>query len=495
MGIYGHAFENYKSIDHLLELFNFEYDSLINEFTFLNKIQIVSEANKIISNIWNKLKQIFQKAKVIFSNLLMNVAKLKSTKMPKQMCDDLVKVLQVLQPRTLVGTKELINYYKKAVKGNYTDKEVSDDKIKRNSGLKGYAMDTSVEFEIDKSTVDITESIDAIKKMEEYSRLQENNYSDDNAIEVPLTKITSDMQDAKANCFDFESHLSDIQNLSTKAENEELNNKVIKFCKKIIEYYHLRINLLTKFFNNAKFSIKNISGMIKNKAIETKLSTNRNIMKIKVKLGRDKTNQVKNNLRKLLELNKSEQYKEYESVHSDTCKILGIPEKVTFMCAYPSQEIESVDDVALLVFYYKNDYTEIPVGGRPLYHHSTSKDSLSELKPTAIGNWDATFYPEPRVYFHMNVILNKAAKNIDTKEEFEVGWVEKDADGNIIDSGTETRLERMFDNNKIYKCDTKVDYVYKDTEMGNTGTFVISEKPIKVKEIDYEEWKKENGFK
>ena len=127
--------------------------------------------------------------------------------MNKQMCDDLVKVLQVAQPRTLIGTNELLNYYKKAVKTGHEQDEVKDTKIKRNSGISAYGMNTSIEFEVDKSIVDLNESLEAAKKLPEYKRIEEDKYDKEkDLIEIPLDNITKDLKDSRMNSVNFENH-------------------------------------------------------------------------------------------------------------------------------------------------------------------------------------------------------------------------------------------------------------------------------------------------
>lgn len=499
MGIYGHKFDNV--IDSNLNNACIYLDNEVNLFVEMN-ILLEGSLKESFFKVIEKVKEFFRKIKKIFQSLILNFNRLKSAKISKQQNQDLIKVLKVCQPRTLQGTKELIDYYKNIMnsKKDISKEEIKDGDIKRNQGPDEYSMDTSINFEADKTIVDIKESLEAAEKLEEYDRLMKNEYKKEDLELIPLNSIVDDMKDCLKQVESFEKDLDTITNMNKDIDdsNEEvknISNKMVKFCKEIIRYYNFRIKILNIYFKSAKLSMKAVKSLFGNKIDFTKTSTNINGGKHEViTLKNEIAFRLSDLVDDLQEANKEKDYKRYKELQSKLLSVLHCQEgeTVTILGSTPKND-DPDDDWDIEIQHFKNTYEEIPVGGRPLYHHSSESTDLEELKPTAVGNWGQTYYPDPRIYVHLNVILNKAGKKLDKGRIIDIPEFNFDKDGNI-DIKYKKQMEYLFENRNVYKIDENIDTVYKDTEMGGTGTFIISEKPIKLKKIDYEQWKKENDF-
>lgn len=489
MGIYGNILK--PNIEILIDNFN-------NDITLFDTLYLQESIKSTISTLFVKIISLFKKAKQIFSNFILNINRFKSISLPKQEIEDLEKCLQVMQPRTLTGTKDIIKYYKKLniSSDKELNSEIKDGKLHRNSGPAFNSMNTTIEFEIDKSTIDIKESIDALEKLEEFKRINSNEYKDENKIEIPVNNLVSDMKECRSNCFEFEEYLTSLSN-NINIKDEDINKKVIEFCKLNIKYYQQRILLLNKFFNNAKFSFNWVKGFT-SKVIMSKLSTKKDATKITINMGRDKMIKLVTLLNELQQLSKNNKFRDYKKKHEECCALLGIPRNSSFNCSIDeNRKIDSDlnynNQISTLVIYFKKDENKIPVSEKHLYHHSTESSNITELKPVCIGNWGSTYYPEPRIYVHMNIVLNKSAKKLDIKNDY----YSDEEDFNEKLNRFEHKRERkdMYDNKYVYEIIDKIDYVFRDPEMGNTGVYIESDKPIHVKQIDYEQWKKEKGMK
>ena len=68
-------------------------------------------------------------------------------------------------------------------------------------------------------------------------------------------------------------------------------------------------------------------------------------------------------------------------------------------------------------------------------------------------NIRTSLFSEPRAYFHVNVPLNRYGQKVDREH--------------------------------VYEVVENISVAYRDPEMGRTAVYVKTDKPIKVKEIDY----------
>lgn len=485
-------------IDFVLEqnnLFCSKLDAFLRESEIDNNFDLLNEASlkEIGKNIWGVLLRIFRKLKVMFENLISNINLFKEININKQKSDDLFAVLKLLNLKTEDdGAKYLAILFRiqSKLKNDVTD--AMDSKL---IGIQNSVPGKSTfDHEILIHTKDIDDAIESAEKSKEYERIKANEYKEENLQKIPTVNINSDMKKSKSNLVNYINELEKQENFNNKIENEEvksLSGKLITFLKKIINYYKFRVQLLTEFFKHAKVSIsavgKNIKEISKGE-FATLAKNNKNIKQFIKKFNSDDVSKLEELYNKMKEANSDKNYSEYSKLHEKACDILGISSNSTFTSIY-----KIIDNNEKLYGFnvVPNKNPEINVGTRKLYHHSYEEhdDILKTgLLPNAIGNgngkMDKIYYPEPRVYFHLSVPKDKG--NLKIGGQYVPGFFGIGI--TTIDKYTKGVVYELGDASKFK--------VYQDPEYGkSTACYIVSDKPIPVKQIDLDQWYKDNEVK
>jgi len=472
-----------NQLENFISNYNDQFDSFY-------KSECLNESSvDLVTENFNSVNSFFKNINKIFKSISINIAIFKEIKVPKQMNSDIINCLKTAYPRTLIGMDTLIIYYNYLIENKKPiDYKVSDISLDRNVGLDAYTKPTTLEFEVDKSLVDLKETIKSYESMQEVKRLKECKYHDKDLEEIPTKIIITELNSSIKYVSDLEWELEKISSFKIDKSDENLvrvTNKMIQLCKEMIRFYTIRMNLLDQYMKFARFSLNGIFKYFQkyNKAnynLSPELNMNK-ATEVEICITGDPNKTFYYLLIDLLRLNKEKKYKEYAESHKTVCEILKINQNSTFSIIQFRGVEDNPGSWKFHFIYYINDNSPIYVNNRPLYHHSTSEKTFSKLDPTAVGNWDRTFYPNPRVFLHLNVVLNKAGKKLDLMVDVkdpETGKVSK---------------EYYYDIRNIYKVIDKIETVYRDPEMGVTGVYYVTEKPIKVKKINYEDWKKENN--
>ena len=434
------------TIDSLLQFIDTEPDSIVTE-----------GLKDVGKSVMQKIKNLWARICIWFKNLLRNINYFKNAQLDPQMNKDLVKVLNVVQARTELNFKLIPLFYSvaKMVKNTNT---IDGGSFGVMSGNERSLRDTNIENEIDKCVTDLEESLNAAKKLEEYKRIMEDTYSNNNLQTIPLGNITSDVKKSESYLTRFNNELNSISITYEKMQAipalKRVSSKMVVFLRKAIEYYTFRITLLTKYLNKAKLSLKGMVNNIKNRKNDefttkkrTKYSTP--TMK-KIMCTSGKQQQLKEIY---ITCRTTRDYNEYKKNYNELIRLTGVPAN----CNIESMQFNTLDN-SVIIIYVKNHFVKIPVGGRKLYHQS-HHTNITELTPRwKTGN--GVLFPEPRVYAHLNIAL--------------------DRHGNMIgrnDSNTYVGYQH------VYELQDHIDYVYLDPEMGRTATYIVSDRPIRVKEI------------
>lgn len=415
---------------------------------------IASEGIKQIGkSVWITIKTIFKRIIVWFKNILLNVNYFKNAELDERMNKDLLTVLKLAQPRTEDNYKILVWYYNVFKRG--------DLNRKFNGTAVGVAASdvdmtqTNLTDETNKSISDIDDSMNAAKNSEEYKRIEENKYADENLKLIPLSNIIPDMKKSQAACVQYNGYVEKIENLLSGTNNPDgVTKRIIVLLNKVVSYYTFRINLLTKYFTKAKASLKGTLNNIKGKNNEdskTKTTTKTGKAALKFTVTPEKMRVIKEEYNACLH---AEAYSEYKP-HYD---------KLATMLKLQGANIEGIQfsDNYVVVIAVKQKEGKIPVKGRTLYHTSTGQTNLTELKPsfrTASG----VLFPEPRVYVHIGVPLNRYGNT-------------------AVDEGPGFGIFRRRE--IPYVVIDSISEVYRDPEMGRTASYIKTDKPIKIKKLD-----------
>jgi preprotein translocase subunit Sss1 len=390
----------------------------------------------------------------------LNVNYFKNAELDDQMNKDLIKVLQICQPRTEINFKLIKTYYN-VMRKYHTgyDRDIAGQQFGiAPNDLKSFIPEsiTNLETEIEKSHTDLEDAMNAATNSSEYKRIQEDNYENKNMKLIPLTQITQDMKSSQSSSTSFNNELNSLENIVSHMEKpDKVTSKMLAFVRKAASYYTFRINLLTKYFTKAKASIQGTLNNIKernNDEFKSKTNTSHESPKLKVKisLSNEKMERVKELYEKCKEV---EKYSEYKPLYDELTTLLHLK----------GSTIEAVGftGTTAIVMYVKNPDEKINVSGRTLYHTKTKMDyldnngRLTEVKPT-FRTMGGVLFPEPRIYVHVGVPLNRYSDTLSKKDVAHV----------VLD---------------------KIETVYRDPELGRTAVFIKTDKPIRVKPITPEE--------
>ena len=446
--------------------------------SFCDDMIIAEEGFKEIKEkAWQGIKNIWAKIVTWFKNILLNVNRFKNATLDSTQNSDMVKILKMSQ----VGTEKyfsLLNTYYKV--SNILTKSDDGHMIEKNT--MGEANEpslftpntfTTIEDQARKIATEIRNALDGTKDSKEYKRFIENSYSNKDTKVIPLNNIVSELQLCNKMCTKFQGELSKIENCNKKVLNAKKGEKLVSliqsFLNHVVQYYTFRIEILTKFFTNAKASLKGTFNNIKEavgdrQSIRNNRSWNLIYTTIRVILG-DKYEETKKLYNDALE---AETYESYLPIYKKLVSNLKCSGRVIEKC-----EFNDTTKICTLMLV-KDNPSKIPISpSQKLFHSDDTRYNLGlhiqigdpnikELEP----QWktkSGTLFPEPRVYFHLNVPRNRysGSKNMGV----------------------------------VFVAKNNPSEVYVDKEMGHTAVFVKTTKPIPVEKVDLEEFNKTMDIK
>ena len=250
-------------------------------------------------------------------------------------------------------------------------------------------------------------------------------------------------------------------------------------CNKVIKYYNERITLLNIFFKSAKASLEAIKNNIKASKLGSELtgvSTKSTKMSVRLKLNKEEIANIDQYRRELGELSKNRDFGAYKTKFAELCKMLKV--KPNYTLYFTNSNVIN----GIFVFHIlENKYRKVEVKGKTLYHHRYDNDSIKALYPSAAlyknvsrgtgdqsGDLPDTLFPEPRVYCHISVPLDKASKEMG--KQFN------------------TMLRAMGAKGFLYTIKNPEQYtVYIDDEQPKTAAYIITDQDIPVEKISAEE--------
>lgn len=437
-------------------------ESFINFCDDMEIHSIATEGIKDIGkSIWESVKRIFRKIVTWFGNIIRNVNYFKNATLDSQLNKDLIEVLKIAQPKTELNFGWITYYYKLASmipKNENSDHKIAGDMMGE-AKYWGMSSTTTIEDQIKRSVYDIDECLTAAQNCDAKKRLDANEYKNSQTVTIPLGQINSDLKRCHSKSTSAENELSRIENASTKlaehTKGKELVTKAHIFYQKLSQFYKFRIELLSKFFNYAKASLKGLTNNIKDKHYKNnKLRTDfRPSNKVKFVF---KSNEVKEILNVYEKAKSAPTYKEYLPYYKTLSQ--------KFKCNGAISGIQKVSDNTIIASVNKEG-EQYPLAGQSLYHHSYMSGNIKQLEP----RWSTpagVLFPTPRVYFHVGVPLNRMSYKLS-----------KD------------------DDDKLYTPTIKIDKVYVDKELSRTACYVVTDKPIPVKHVEYSKWERDKDIK
>ena len=446
--------------------------------SFCDDMMITEEGfNEIKDKVWTGIKNVWAKIVTWFKNMLLNVNRFKNATLDSTQNSDMVKILKMSQ----VGTERYFNllnsYYKSSNSLSKYDGEHMISKLdmgeSQEPGFFHPEIHTSIEDQAEKISTEIRNALDSTKNSSEYKRFTENSYDNKDMKTIPLGNITSELQLCNKMSTKFQGELTNMEKCDKKVLEHRKGAKLVdlmhRFLNQVVQYYTFRINILTKFFINAKASLKGTINNIKEsindrESVKTNRKPSMFMITKPVLLG--------NNFGKVKKLYAdalgAQTYEEYAPIYKKLIGFLKCPGYIVEECKF------NAGSKSCVLKLIKDSTSKMPISPTQKLFHSFENEgkcvrgrgqmpsNLSELTPswkTASGG----LFPEPRVYFHLNVPRNRYSGS-------------KNMGG-------------------VYVPKTNPSEVYVDKELGSTAVFVKTTKPIPVKKIDLEEFKKNMDVK
>ena len=411
--------------------------------------------------VWDKIRTMFKNISRWFKNLLLNINYFKNALLSAKMNADILTVMKMAQARTEKFFNILPELYKEMSRKTTIDNETKIEGYK--VGVIGPTKEiraTTFNDQVHRLSTDIVNNIDAAKKSDAYKRLINNEYTDE-VKQIPLTNIIPDMKNCQANLNKMEDQITKFQNIQIDEKNTEAAktiNQLKVFMGHVIEYYNFRISILSKYFKAAKASLLGIRNNLKeSSAVNNRTTTSFRAKKtFNVKVASE---EMKDKIKQLYkDAMAAETYREYKPIYDEIVKLLKIK-------PYTIRRLDFSAPLTIGVTVIEESNSEIPLAkGQRLYHTSPNRFEVEAIKPAWTASHGA-LYPNPRVYFHTTIPL--------------------DRHGNRADS--------EFGGN-VYEIASPPDKIYADRELGLTAIYVVSEKPVPVKRVDYKEWKRINDI-
>ena len=387
-----------------------------------------------------------------YNNILLNMNKFKNAQLDPQQNSDLLHVLRLVQPATELNFGLFPKYYAflkfKKDRGNAS---IDGKPFGLRSGADTTGRMTTLNREIVKSISDLKSSLKSAQNSVEYKRLVKNQYENTQLQNIPLGGIVADMKNAKASAAKFQNELNTFnQKLQKMHHIDETTEKMCVFLNLVTQYYKFRISLLTVYLQRAKASLK---GTLRNitDSKESQYATKRDTSLSKAKWTTKEFNKpghvahLQDVYKKALS---APNYKAYKPLYEELTTALGIKGRIIRKLQF------DVKGCKIKAYHVETNKEKIAVGDRQLYHGvPAGVHVLKELTPAYCGK-DGYLYPEPRIYMHLGVPLNRCSNKPD-----------KDA------------------GERSYSPREKITTVWKDNELGGTAVYIHRETPLPVKLI------------
>lgn len=430
-------------------------DLAIESFiSYCDDMMIAEEGIKDLGNrIWVSIKALVNKIINWIKNVMLNINYFKNAELNPQMNKDMITVLKLSQAHTESNFKILTSVYKILLTLHMNE----NHKIKGEEF--GVAPDnifqrfssTDLKTEMMKCSIDLDESIKQAKESDEYKRLIEDKYNEEQVEMIPLTHIVNELKRSNTEITNMQNNINKIEatTYTIKTDNGRIfSNAVIKFINDIISYYSFRISILGKYLEKAKASLSAFTSNIKDIFNRDNKVTSNYRFGMSKQVTRLKTKEQVQKIKELYENALSAKtYDEYKPYYNELIKLLKIPDGSII------QSLECDPDKFIVQFMFnKGNSDEVPISkSQNLYHGSYIPD-LKYLEPSWIGGGQVLF-PTPRIYVHANVPLNRTS--------------------NLV-SGF----------GYAYKLKVNPSSAYVDKELGITAMWIPANKPIPVERID-----------
>lgn len=405
-------------------------------------------------SLWSGIRAGIFKIRKWFSGVLQNLNRFKYAVLDSVLNSDIINVLKMSQPRTELNFKPIQMYYKLFSIFKKDNGKVNRFAVGEIYEHRGFSED--FDNLVKRSAIDTNRAIESAKKSKEYKRIQKNAYTNENLSEIPLSSIQADLTKCNNMMAAMEKECDKIDKMTQKENSRQssLSSKMRMFMKTVISYCTFKIGVIGRYLRYAKLSIKGKLFKKKNDNVKTSVDLKYHIPKIKKSIDKDNYPILKSAIEKM---KSAETYVEYKPQYDIVTKGLNIENHVI-------KHISCNDEThSITVASIKDDGDEIMTANAKFYH-SSDNPSLKQLLPFFKSKSNTTFFPTPRIYLHLNTPANRLGSSIQNSEE----------KGDTI----------------LYEITQKIPKCYVDREIGKTAVFVTTDKPLKIKKIDYNEWKK-----
>lgn len=438
---------------------------------FCDDMMIAEEGliKDIGKQIWVSIKSLINKIVTWFKNLLLNINYFKNAKLNPKYNSDLVYVLKTSQAHTENNFRMIAQMYKTISSLGSCFDNAKDFHVQRNLFQEAYQKNyflqiTNLDDQINKCNRELNEIRENTRNSDQYKRIVENNYDENDTQSIPLTYIVKDIKKCNTEITEFKNYIDKFEAASYRLKTEDgkaFLNKAIGFFNNVISYYSFRMDILGRYMASAKASLNafgsNIAYRFK-KDSKLRSRYNARASRLSLTLSRDVAHHL------MLAYNNAKlakTYEEYKPHYDKIIKLLNLKGEPTI------QQIQcNTDNGLVIVQYNKNKTEKVPISKNQNLYHGSFDEGLTELKPSWLGGGQVLF-PKPRIYFHANVPLNRwSFSEYSLRDEFvSVGGLS-------------------------YRLKVNPEFAFVDPELGGTAMYVETTKPIPVellKEEDYAE--------
>lgn len=386
------------------------------------------------------------------SKMNSNLNVFRNAKLDPQQNKDLMQVLNMAQPRTELNFSIISRFYKQLSLTRQLDRTIDGKAFGMRSGPDVAGRQTNLKNEIQKSIVDLKAALSSAQSSEQYKRLKSNSYKNEKMEFIPLSGISTDMKRTRENVSKYASLMDDFnKKIAGMKHIDETTKRMVVFLNYVNRYYSFRVSLLSMYFARAKASLRGTIRNVQTKG-DQKYQTHDNTQLSKAtwttKLMKPSAaKELKENYEQAL---KAETYQKYKPYYDKVMNALGLHGQIL-------RKLQ-VDTTLGKVKAYSvvTNVQKVNVGDKGLYHTAAAGvPHLTHLTPSYCGR-DGYLFPEPRVYFHIGVPLNRCS--------------------NMIKEGS---------GETVYTPAGKITgTIWKDAELGGTAVYVTTTQDIPVKSID-----------
>lgn len=428
-------------------------DDLMEDFTSIEVSPIATEGfvDDLKNSLATKASISGRHINTWYSKILINVNHFKNAQLDEEQNKDLIKVLNMAQPRTELNFKLFPRYYEYLKMIGNMEKRIDGKPFGLRSGPMIELRKTTLENEITKSIADVRGALKAAQESKEYKRIKSNKYTNDRMQNIPLSGIVNDMKQTKASAATYQKHLDAFTKRVQEMEKvDKVTEKMAVFLNSIMSYYKFRISLLTIYFDHAKASLKGtIRNMVDSDEAQYKTTSNTQLDKAKWLTKKMEPEKVKHLQEIYKQALQAKPYSAYKPLYEEITGALGLQGKII-------RKLKFEPEKGLIHAYWVTTNTQkINVGSQKLYHgvpgHVTK--TLTYLRPSYCGI-DGYLFPEPRIYFHIGVPLNRCSNKPDPAA-----------------------------GEKSYTPTQPIQIVWKDNELGGTAVYYTTTKNVPVKPV------------